>query len=269
MMERVLFWGVPALYTLFLWWFSSGLIMALYGHSRRALQWGFAAGTLLFVMSLIGLVWTRHQTDPLSIYLAFTCGVFAWGWVLATYYFGFVTGPKYTHVDANNQPLGVRERFVQALRVCLYHELFALAFVLFMVGLTWSSPNQWGLWIILALWIMHTSGKLNVFLGVRNFHIEFLPPHLRFLETLLTKQNVNAFFPFSVIGASAVALFFFYQGLSFDPSSTEGTGYLLVGFMISLGVLEHMLLVLPLPVTLLGWVVRPLPQAEAAEAEIS
>lgn len=274
MMEKVLFWGGPALYALFLWWFSSGLIMALYGRSRRTLQWGFAVATLLFVLALVGLLATRHRTDALSVYLAFTCGVVAWGWVLAIYYFGFVTGPGAAKVDGAHaqqaaQPVRLRERFGRALRVSIYHELFAIAFVLVVAALTWSSPNRWGFWIVLALWIMHTSGKLNVFLGVRNFHVEFLPPHLRFLETLLTKKNVNALFPFSVIGASTVALFFFYGALAVDPTSAEGTGYLLVGFMISLGVLEHMLLVLPLPVTLLGWGVRPLPQAEPVDVEIS
>ena len=54
-----------------------------------------------------------------------------------------------------------------------------------MFALTRDGANQVGLWTFVILWAMRQSAKLNVFLGVRNLSEEFLPEHLRYLETSL------------------------------------------------------------------------------------
>jgi hypothetical protein len=53
----------------------------------------------------------------------------------------------------------------------------------------------------------------------------------------------------------------------FTPAieSGQSVGLLLVSTMILLGVLEHWLLVLPLPATLWGWGIRALPQVVAGD----
>ncbi|MEZ4835583.1 MAG: putative photosynthetic complex assembly protein PuhE [Caldilineaceae bacterium] len=273
-MTNLIQWAVPLLFVLFLWWFSSGLIMMLYGRSQRTIRWGFGAATVLAILSIGGLVATRHSQDPFSVYLAFACGTVLWGWLIASYYLGFITGPI-PSLSANDpkvqrwSQLRGWSRFFTALRTCLYHEVASLAVILLVAVLTWSYPNRWGLWTLLSLWIMHSSGKLNVFLGVRNFHVEFLPSDLRYLGALLVRRNINWLFPFSVLGASSVALYFFYQVLAAGPAAEDAIGFFLVGLMISLGVLEHWLLVLPLPVALWGWGVRTLPEPQTVEAEIS
>lgn len=274
MMETLLLWAVPLLFVLFLWWFSSGLIMTLYGRSQRTIRWGFVGATLLSIFAFVGLIESRHSQEPFNVYLAFACGTILWGWLLASYYLGFITGPLHKtsiHDPAvqNWHKLRGWSRFWVALRTCIYHELLTLAVIVLVAALTWSYPNRWALWTLLSLWIMHSSGKLNVFLGVRNFHIEFLPSDLRYLGALLIRKTMNLLFPFSVVGASIVALYFFYRVLSTGPVEGESIGFLLVGLMISLGVLEHWLLVLPVPATLWGWGVRALPEPKTVEAESS
>jgi putative photosynthetic complex assembly protein 2 len=262
---------LPPLWACFVWWFTTGLIMAVYGRSPRTIRLGFAGLTLLLGTAIGGIILTRQADQPWAVYVAFTCGALVWGWQMASYYLGFVTGPATTHGGVRAVTLFSRPaqvlllRFRLALRASLHHELVVIGFALLLVGLTWSYANRWGLWSFLTLWLMHGSAKLNVFFGVRNFRIDFLPPHLHALDALLAKRPVNLFFPFSVVAASAVALFLLAQ--AFAPATEPGqvTGLLLVSTMILLGVVEHWLLVLPLPAILWGWGVRPLPQPVGVE----
>jgi hypothetical protein len=114
---------------------------------------------------------------------------------------------------------------------------------------------------------MHMAAKLNVFFGVRNFRIEFLPHHLHFLGKLLVKRPINAFFPISVGIASIAALVLLNNALAPDASAGQVIGSLFLCTIILLGVLENWLLVLPLPATLWGWGIRPLPTENDGEGE--
>lgn len=263
---------LPVLYALFLWWFTTGLIMATYGRTPRTVQRSFAGATLLMLAALGGISATRQSSTISAVYLAVTCGTIAWGWHMASYYLGFITGPAPLPLPVGSSgrkrgPLGLGERFQRALRASLYHELLVLGFVLVLAVLTWGQANPWGLWSFLTLWLMHISAKLNIFFGVRNFRIEFLPAHLHRLEDLLTQRPINPFFPFSVIGATVAGLWLLQGAVGAETDPAQATGRLLVGVLILLGVFEHWLLVLPLPATLWGWGVRSLPQTDVAEPE--
>ena len=105
---------------------------------------------------------------------------------------------------------------------------------------------------------MRTSAKLNLFLGVRNLSEEFLPPHLAYLQSFFRRRAMNPLLPFSVLGAQRGA------GLSWCMAATEPTatpaavvGTALVGTMLALAIVEHLLLVLPIPSTALWrWALR-------------
>ena len=46
---------LPVLYTLFLWWFSTGLIVWLDGLPRRTFRWSLIGATILAAIGLYGL----------------------------------------------------------------------------------------------------------------------------------------------------------------------------------------------------------------------
>jgi len=259
----------PVCFAVFLWWFTTGLIIAVYGRSPRLIHLCFAGSTGAMVLGVWGLVVTRPFTQPRDVYLAFTCGLVIWGWQTASYYLGYVKGPRSNleeKDEANLLSQSMAYRFRLAFRTGLYHELLVVAFALLLTALTWSYANRWGLWIFLAMWIMHSSAKLNVFLGVRNFRTVLLPSHLHHLDKLLNKQPNNAFFPFSVVIATSVTLAFFYKGVVPGTPPSETVGFLLLATMIALGVLEHLMLVLPIPVTLYGWGLRALPPTAVSDS---
>ncbi|MGF1507647.1 MAG: putative photosynthetic complex assembly protein PuhE [Anaerolineae bacterium] len=243
---------IPIIFTVFLWWLTTVMITAAYKHSNQIRQLVFIALTGIMMVALVGLYIVRDLTEPVYTYLAVTCGVLVWAWQVAGYYFGFVTGPPLTDAMLHDR-LNLADRFRYALRFSLYHELLALAFALLMSAVLWGQPNQWGLWMYLALWGMHTSAKLNVFFGVRNFRVDLLPEKMHNVERFLTRRPHNEFFPFAVILASSLALLFIYRGILPDTEPHRAVGFLIVGTMVGLGVIEHWLLVLPLPAAAWGW----------------
>lgn len=238
---------VSVLYVIGLWWFSTGTLLALYSCSRRIIRWGFVLVTGLAGAAFVGLLLTRTATNTLDVYLAVTCGVVLWGWQVASHYLGFITGPHTPPTETAQAPT-LLSRFRAVLRFSLYHELVALGMGVLIGVLTLPYANAWGFWIYMALWAMHTSARLNIFLGVRNFRIDLLPSRMHPLRDLLGKQSNNGLFPVSVVLASAAVLVLFYHGTV--ASQTEG--YVLVATMIALGLLEHWLMMLPLPANIWG-----------------
>jgi len=247
--------ALPLIFAVFLWWFSTVTIMAVYGRSPLLMRLAFAGSTLGALVALVVLIALRDSTDMLAVYASVTCGVVIWGWLVSGYYLGFVTGPRpLPEKIVWHHSLAVRFRV--ALSSLIYHELLALACAIVLAVATWNYPNRWGLWIYLAMWIMHSSAKLNVFLGVRNFRLDLLPNEFQHLDNLLSRRTSNIYFPVSIVVSSGVALVMFYRALTPGITAETEVGLILVATMIALGILEHALLMLPLPATLLNRVVR-------------
>lgn len=253
----------PVSFAIFLWWFSTGAIIVAYGRSRRFTQAYFALTTVAGLAALGGVYATRTLVQLSDVYVAVTCGVLIYGWQTASYYLGFVTGrpPRGT-------PHSFSERLFAALRSIAHHELTVVAVGLLLAAITWQG-NRWALWMYLALWVMHSSAQLCVFLGVRNFRIEFLPEHLQYLRQIVLPASQNGYLPGAMAVATAVGLAMMYRGIAPGGTIGEQSGLLMVGTMVLLGVLEHALLVLPLPATLWGWGVRELPDLEPPTDQIA
>ena len=116
------------------------------------------------------------------------------------------------------------------------------------MALTWQQPNQVALWTFAALWVMRLSAKLNVFLGVRNLNEQFLPEHLRYMHSYFRQRPSNALFPVSVIAVTALAAAAWHSAVASSlrrlrrrpPAASSRC-------CLSLALLEHWFMVLPLP----------------------
>lgn len=245
----------PILFAVFIWWFSTGIIMIAYNRPRWLVRVFFGCITLVLGVALAGLVLTRSDASVEAVYIAVACGVTIWGWQVASYYLDFVTGTNKTVT----QP-ALSQRFWVALRASIHHEILAAAFAVVMAALVWSSPNKWALWTYLTLWIMHSSAKLNVFFGVRNFRIEFLPSHMQHLGALLERRPYNWFFFGSVSWACSITLALLYRAIVPPVEPTQFAGTFMMITLMVLGIIEHLMLVVPLPATLWGWGIRTLPE---------
>jgi putative photosynthetic complex assembly protein 2 len=241
----------PILYTLFVWWFSTGVILYLDGLPRSTYRWTMLGATAVLAGACYGLVLTRLDTSVVGAYVAFTCGVLVWGWQEVGFLMGSLTGPRRTPCP---EGAGGWSRFRFALETICYHELSLVALAVLLFGLVGEGPNQLGFQTYLVLWVMRQSAKLNLFFGVRNLNEEFLPAHLHYLASYYRKRAMNAFFPLSVGAATIGAISLWRAGTTPEVSAFAQTGIIFLGTMLTLAIIEHGFLMLPLPsVALWKW----------------
>ena len=191
------------------------------------------------------MAWVSSSgTRVADAYCAFSCAILVWAWQEMAFLLGYVTGPRRTPCPP--QVTGwARARL--AFQAVLHHELALVLLAAAVLAVTWDAPNQTGWWTFLVLWTMRQSAKLNIFLGVRNLNESFLPPHLLYLQTYFTRRRLNALFPWSVLVSTVVAVPLWQAALASGASPFEVAQYALVASLLSLAVLEHWFLVLPMP----------------------
>ncbi len=259
-------YAYPVLYALFVWWFSTGLIIYLDGLAVRTFRWSMLGATLVLVLSLWGLAVSSADATPHGAYVAFTCALLAWGWQEMGFYTGFVTGPA--RPPCAEGCSGWRH-LGHAIHASLYHEIAILAGAGAVFALTWGQPNQIGTWTFVVLWWMHQSAKLNVLFGVPNLSEQFLPPHLGFLRSFLTRRPMNRLFPVSVTVSTVVAVLLVQRATAAGASEFQAVGETFVASLLVLAVLEHWFLVVPLPVDALwNWSLRSRPDLRPFEVEV-
>ncbi len=242
---------VPVLFAIFVWWFSTGVVLLLNGMPRTTFRWSVLISSLLALTALYGLSHTAATLNVVNAYCAFTCALLVWGWHELTFLTGWLTGPRQQPCTAaSGWP-----RFTQAVAAILWHELAILVGGLLIAAITWNAANQVGMWTFAVLWVMRTSAKLNLFFGVRNLSEEFLPAHLTYMGSYFKRRAMNAFLPISIALSTLVLVLISLRAM--NTGTAESVGLILVGTMLAMAILEHFLLVLPLPSTALWrWAMR-------------
>ena len=155
-----------------------------------------------------------------------------------------MTGPR--RIECEVTATGWRRARI-ALQTVLHHECALLLLAVAVLATTWNQPNQTGWWTFAVLWAMRQSAKLNVFLGVRNLGENFLPVHLQYLKSYFARKRMNPLLPISVAAAAVVVVPIWQAARLPSASGFETAGLALVGSLLSLAILEHLLMVLPLP----------------------
>ena len=239
-------------YALFLWWFSTGIVLYLNRLPPHTFSLSLLGASVLAVLALAGLWWCSSRETPVAAYLSFTCGLAVYAWQELSYYMGYITGPRKVRCQ---QGCSGWRHFGHAIGSNLYHELATMLGAVVVVWLCRDAPNQVGMWAYLILWGMQLSAKLNVFLGVRNLSEEFLPAHMQHLRGFLRKRAMNLLFPFSIVSGLVLTVWLVQLAMAVTADGFSLAGWTLLASLMALGVLEHGLLVLPLSATALwqGW----------------
>lgn len=243
--------AVAVAFAVFIWWFSTGIVLVLNGMHRHAYRWSLGFSSVLAAVALWALAHSAQTHSVTATYCAFTSALLVWGWHELSFLTGWITGPSNAPLAAGTRPW---LRFWHAVRAILWHELAIAAVGLMIVAITWGQPNQVGMWTFVLLWVMRASAKLNLFLGVRNLSETLLPQHLSYLQTFFRRRAMNALLPFSVLGGSAVLATMVWHAQQPGVDAVGVLGLTLVGTMLALAILEHLMLVLPVdPTALWHW----------------
>jgi len=258
---------LPVLYALFVWWFSTGLILYLDRLPKSTFRRSQFFATVALIGALYGLSDSSKDASVAGAYVAFSCAIVIWGWQEIMFLMGVLTGPRRKPCPVNCSEL---QRFVSAAQAILYHELALIVSIGIAIGITWGESNQVGTLTLLILWVMRLSAKLNMFLGVRNLYETFLPETMRYLQSYFKRRPMNLLFPVSVF-ASSLGAFLLWRIVSESSQAFDVVGTTFLAALLTLAVIEHWFLVLPLPSEALWkWAMRsPSPeQSDPAKLDV-
>ncbi|ACK50971.1 photosynthetic complex assembly protein 2 [Methylocella silvestris BL2] len=237
-------YGLPILYCLFVWWFSTGLVIYVNGLPSHTFRWSLLAATALMGLSFYGLARSSADTTIGGAYLAFSCALMIWAWHEMSFLMGVVTGPRRTPCPEGAAGF---QRFRFSFEAVLYHELAILVTALCVVAATAGGPNQIGAATFMILWVMRLSAKLNIFFGVLNLTENFLPAPIQYLKSYFKKSPMNLLFPVSVTASTVAAVLLAQHAIAPGAPDFQRAGYAFLASLMILAIVEHWFLVLPLP----------------------
>ena len=226
------------------WWCTTGAILYIGRRPRSTHATSMTLATALLVVASLLLRLSGTSTSPAGAGVAFAATLMVWGWLEMTFLLGAITGPRKT---ACRRDCSDGERLRHAIAAILYHELATIAGAALVLLLTWQAANTTALWTYLLLWGMRISAKLNLFLGVPNTGESMLPPHLKYLASYFRGGRIGPLVPYSVVLASLLFVMLTilaYRAPEWDGEATELT---LLATLAGLAVLEHWMLILPMP----------------------
>ena len=238
---------IACLAAVFSWWFFTGVILLLVRYSDSAsyrVRGFYAIASLpLFLIGFLLINFSAQFLSILAVYLSFIGALFVWGWLEYVFLIGIITGP-----NVSNCPESVSnsERFIRAWGTLAYHEialLFALG-VIFYLG--WSAENMFGVWTFVILYVARVCAKLNLFFGVPRVNVEFVPKTLSHLTSYFRISALNWFFPLSITILS-IALGCWIERILSVNLISDVIGFTLLATLTAMALLEHWVMVLPIP----------------------
>jgi putative photosynthetic complex assembly protein 2 len=258
--------AAPALFALLAWWFGTGAILWLVRRPVRHFRWRMASMSVLGVASVWGAQRSMQASDVASAYLGFGSVIVMWGWHEMAFLSGWITGARRVPLTPGAQGLA---RFRESVQVLLHHELALVANFALLLALQWGHPNHVAICTFALLWCMRLSAKLNLFLGVPQLGEQYLPAHLTYLASYFRRGPVSVFFYGSMLVAAG-SWFWLVHGVQ-RGVFTVNTGWVLLATLLGLAIIEHLLMMFPLPMQRLwGWAMGAgAPLAIAAKAQVS
>ncbi len=238
---------IAACTALFVWWFSTGAILIAVRRADRQGGRAHLMNTLLGLPLLVlGLAMVGTSASGLGVtaaYSGFIGALAIWGWVELAFLSGVITGPERR---ACPKGLAPGARFFRAWWTVAYHEMALLAGLLIVAALSYGQPTDIALWTYLILFVARISAKLNVFFGVPRINTEFVPNPLAHLTSYFRQRSVTLMFPLSITILSFGTAFFLRQ-LWMAQSDAGLVAAALLSSLSALALVEHWLMIVPLP----------------------
>ncbi len=233
----------PVLFVVFVWWFTTGLVMLLGRLPARTHPFSLAAATVMLLASLVGLTLSSAVVTTPNVVITFCCVVGIWAWHEMAFLFGYVTG---TRVERCPEWASGWTRFRFAFAALSHHELALLATFIVVALLTWGGENLYGLGAFAILWLMRITAKLNLFLGVPHFSTDVLPMRLAYLASYFRKRQVRAFFLTTLLLSSSVAAYLIWLTVvTPDLGTADLVAMIMLISLLLLAILEHLFMAVP------------------------
>ncbi|SEP67707.1 putative photosynthetic complex assembly protein 2 [Loktanella sp. DSM 29012] len=231
----------------FLWWFFTGAILLVVRLSDRlggrAPLWATLAGLPLLGGGALLVSLSLDDPSVTGIYAGFLGALAIWGWVELAFLTGVISGWQ-----RDDCPPGLAgwARFQRAFATVGYHELALATGALTLTLVSTGAANQLALATYLILFLARITAKLNLFLGVPRINSDFVPVPLTHLKTYFRRGPVTWMFPLAITILTAL-LAVCTERLWGAQTYATTTGYALLTALAALALIEHWLMVIPLP----------------------
>ena len=220
-----------------LWRVASADAVGLAAHRRSV-----AMSLPMLLLGVWGCAATLEDTSATGAYGAFLSAIAIWGWIEMAFLSGVVTGPS----RERGAP-GARgsRRFLAAFATVAHRQLLVVAALAALVHLAHDAANGFGLATFALLLAARASAELNLFLGVPRFHVDLLPGTLAHLPSHLRRARPTALYPVSVLALAVATLAMAMRVPGAEPGAAAG--WTLLATLTALALLEHVVMVAPLP----------------------
>ena len=248
------------LFAVFCWWLGTGAILWLVRLPVSTFRW-----SMFFLSFLLGVsLWTAsismRSHSILNAYIGFVSVIAMWSWHEMAFLTGWLAGPRRVALEPG---LNFNRRFGQSVMALLYHEVALLFNFGVLLALQQGQANHVALCTYALLWCMRLSAKLNLFFGVPQVGEQYLPAHLRYIGSYFKSGGISAFFFFTMALACVVWSWMIWELQT--GAVTISTGWVLLSSLLGLAIIEHVLMVVALPLQLLwGWAMKRSPYALGA-----
>lgn len=241
--------AMAALFAVLCWWIGTGVILWLDRLPAQSFRWSMLGWSFLLGLSFWGVSTSMKSVSDAHAYLGFGSVIVMWGWHELAFLTGTLTGPRKTALDEG--AVGFK-RFEQALMVMLHHELALLLNFAVLCVMQIGQANHMALCTFALLWCMRVSAKLNLFFGVTENGAAYLPAHLTYLASYFRQRRITWWFIISVSLSVAVWVWLIMQAMTGAVEMT--TGWVMLASLLTLAIVEHALMVFPLPLQRIwGW----------------
>jgi putative photosynthetic complex assembly protein 2 len=232
---------------LFVWWFSTGIILWRVrvadngGAHQHALS--VLLGAPLAIAGVVAFGAALEDPTASGTYLGFFAALSIWGWIELAFLSGIITGPNRSPCPTDAPPVA---RFWRAVGTIAWHEALLIVTLIAMALASQGAANPFAFLIFALLFGARILAKLNLFFGVPRINIQFLPRPLTHLASHFRLARITAFFPFSVSLLTIASAMFLERAIN-APAPGAAVGFALLTCLALLAVLEHWFMVLPLP----------------------
>ena len=205
------------LFTIFVWWFSTGLI--LYAIRRVDYSSKISHKTFTFfclpllIIGIIGFVISFNDLTVQTVYIAFVSSLCIWGWFEIAFLSGFITGK--IKFKCEEGTIGWK-RFIFAWKTINHSELALLLVTLLMLIIVYKESNTFGFLTFLTLYIARVCAKINFFLGVPYINFDFFPKPISYMKSLFKIKNPSFFWILSVALLICLSLIWAQYSLGTD-----------------------------------------------------
>jgi putative photosynthetic complex assembly protein 2 len=237
--------AIPVLYALLIWWLGTGIVLYAARLPERTYPISLAVGAALAISAVAAIVLTAQTTSNAGAYVAFTSAIVVWGFVELTFLTAVILGPNRT--EASPTATGWA-RMSHAIAAIIHHEIALVAGGGIILAASYAAQNQVAIWTYAILWLLRLSAKLNLFLGVPNLHDELLPARLSHLRGHFRRGPTNPLLPISVLLTLFASGSLAYLAISGASNGLFATAGMLMAALLALAALEHVFMLIPLPV---------------------